>query len=119
MSSYLIDDNPITFAPRAAYHVGTPAGQGLHPPPVDNARALYAGDGYIAGTLMELDAIKPGTAVLLIDVKSRRPIDEQNSAADGTWRFDQLAVGNEYLVLALHPARQYNAVFAHLFTAAQ
>jgi hypothetical protein len=117
VSSYLIDDLPNMHAPFAAHFSGTPVGESLPAPGVDTTRALYRGTDYVAGTLAQLGAAKPYTAIVLRDAKSLRPLDGDITDAAGAFQFDGLAQDAEYLVLALHPARQYNAVVAHVLEA--
>ena len=67
-----------------------------------------SGPGYVAGTVT-VEGVPASRPVRLYDRASGELVAQTRSASDGSYRFDLVAVGREYLVLAHDDANIHNA----------
>src|SRR5690554_4008057 len=67
--------------------------------------------GFIAGTV-QVEGVPVRRRVRCIERKTGRFVAETWSAVNGAYRFDDLVLGRQYLIVAMDYELQYNAVVA-------
>ena len=78
-----------------------------------SAHWKYGGDGFIAGEgegIVTVGGVPAPRRILLLERERLKVIDDQWSAADGTYLFAELNTGQDFIVLALDHKRQYEPV---------
>ena len=90
---------------------------------INSARApRYSGSGYIGGESPGLVTVAGAPAsrrVILASSPTMRPIEDQLSAEDGTYRFNNLNPHRKFAVLAVDHQLQFNAVIRDNITPAE
>lgn len=74
---------------------------------------LMVGTGIIAGRgigIVTVGGVPAPRRILLLERERLKVIDDQWSAADGTYLFAELNTGQDFIVLALDHKRQYEPV---------